>query len=167
MRKLHYLLVLIIIVFLTGCDKDENKINDSDVPAGYVDLGLPSGTKWKSSDENGNGTGLYDFDEAVSIFSNQLPSKEQLEELITCCTWTWQNNNSCKVTGKNGNSITLSAMGFRNCYGNVYYVGYMGSYWSSTPSSSESAWDLYLNSSDQGLSRSTRCDGRSIRLVYN
>ena len=35
---------------------------DADEVYGYVDLGLPSGTKWKSDNESG----FYDYDEAIS-----------------------------------------------------------------------------------------------------
>ena len=45
------------------------------VPVGYVDLGLPSGTYWKESNESG----FYNYDNAVSKFGDKLPTKEQLE----------------------------------------------------------------------------------------
>ncbi|MCQ2271186.1 MAG: hypothetical protein MJZ72_00120 [Bacteroidales bacterium] len=38
----------------------------------YVDLGLPSGTKWKDKNESG----FYDYDAAVRSFGSKLPTKE-------------------------------------------------------------------------------------------
>ena len=130
------------------------------VPAGYVDLGLSSGTYWKETNESG----FYNYDNAVSKFGNKLPTKEQLEELKNECEWTWTGN-GYKVTGPNGESITLPAAGFRYCNGDVYDVGTRGRYWSSTPYASDLAWCLYFNSSGVNMSLSYRCRGRSVRLV--
>ena len=41
---------------------------------GYVDLGLPSGTLWKTERD----VGLYTYAEAVSKFGKQLPTSEQI-----------------------------------------------------------------------------------------
>ena len=130
------------------------------VPAGYVDLGLSSGTYWKETNESG----FYNYDNAVSNFGNKLPTKEQLEELKNECEWTWTGN-GYKVTGPNGESITLPAAGSRDCYGDVYYVGTYGNYWSSTPDYSDYAWCLGFGSSEFGMGDSERCRGRSVRLV--
>ena len=46
----------------------------------------------------------------------RLPAKEEAQELLDNCTWTWvlENGvNGYRVTGKNGNSIFLPAAGFR------------------------------------------------------
>ena len=57
----------------------------------YVDLGLPSGTKWKTSNETtGYARVFYSYDEAVSEFGNRLPTREQFEELRRYCSWEWQ-----------------------------------------------------------------------------
>ena len=72
----------------------------------YVDLGLPSGTKWKSANEDG----YYTYDEAVKKFGNSLPSKEQWEELKGNCIWVWKGN-GYDVTGPNGKTIYLRAAG--------------------------------------------------------
>ena len=44
----------------------------------YVDLGLPSGTCWRNSNEGGDNA-RYTYNEAVSRFGNKLPTKQQLE----------------------------------------------------------------------------------------
>lgn len=129
----------------------------------YVDLGLPSGTLWKKTNEKG---GYYDYDSAVSKFGDKLPSKEQWEELKGMCTWTWTGK-GYKVTGDNGNSIVLPAAGYRSCNGDVNYVGSWGSYWSSSPSGSEYAWGLYFNSDRVYMDYNRRCGGQSVRLVQD
>lgn len=131
---------------------------------GYVDLGLPSGTCWRNSNEGGN-YARYTYGEAVSRFSNKLPTKQQLEELKSKCTWTWTGN-GYKVTGTNGNSITLPAAGYRGCDGDVSGVGTGGRYWSSTTSGGSGyAWGLYFSSSGVNLCNLSHCSGQSVRLV--
>ena len=129
----------------------------------YVDLGLPSGTLWKSTNEKG---GFYDYNTAVSKFGDKLPSKEQWEELKGMCTWTWTGK-GYKVTGDNGNSIVLPAAGVRNCGGDVNSVGSWGHYWSSTPDGSGHAWYLYFSSDKVDMDNYGRCSGRSVRLVQD
>ena len=129
----------------------------------YVDLGLPSGTCWRNSNEGGDNA-RYTYNEAVSRFGNKLPTKEQLVELKDKCTWTWTGN-GYKVTGPNGNSIYLPAAGDRIGSGDVKYVGTYGFYWSSTPDYSDDAWDLNFNSSGVYMFDSRRCCEFSVRLV--
>lgn len=89
----------------------------------YVDLGLPSGTKWKSANESGS---LYLFKDAVFRFSGHVPTREQWQELRGLCTWKWTGK-GYKVTGDNGNSIYLPAAGCRQ--GSTSAVGTDGFYW--------------------------------------
>lgn len=52
--------------------------------------------------------------------------------------------------------------------GGITSVGSGGRYWSSTPSSSDGAYDLYLNSSRANPSNtSTRYVGYSVRCLAN
>ena len=131
--------------------------------AGYVDLGLPSGTLWKDKNEAG---GFYTYEQAVSKFGNNLPTKEQLEELKNSCQWTW-NGSGYNVVGPSGNSIVLPAEGYSYCSGSVDGVGSYGVYWSSTPLSSEVAWKLYFRSSGVYMYSYSRCYGQSVRLVQD
>ena len=132
------------------------------VPQGYTDLGLPSGTIWK----NFNATGFYTYDEAVRQFGNSLPTKEQWEELKAECQWTWTGS-GYKVTGPNGNSISLPAAGCRRCKGSVVSVGSCGLYWSSTPRDPEYALHLDFNWGGVGMGICGRCYGQSVRLVQD
>ena len=132
---------------------------------GLVDLGLPSGTLWKNANEGGD-YARYTYDEAVSRFGNKLPTEQQLEELKNKCTWTWTGN-GYKVTGPNGNYITLPAAGCRYCNGYVGGVGTNGGYWSSTPTDSGNAWSLLFNKGGVTMGGEYRCYGYSVRLVQN
>ena len=125
---------------------------------GYVDLGLPSGTLWKETNESG----FYTWDEAVSYFGDELPTDEQFLELINECTWTWTGN-AYEVTGPNGESITLPAAGFRNRDGD--YVQDYGFYWSATEYRSSDAYHLYFNWDAACISNGPRCIVLSVRLV--
>ena len=131
----------------------------------YIDLGLPSGTLWKESNEGGD-YAYYTFDEAINKFGNKLPTKQQLEELISKCTWRWIGN-GYKVIGPNGNSIILPAAGSRDYESdNVTHVGTNANYWSSTLYSSYSAWDLLFSATyGASMGYNYRDFGFSVRLV--
>ena len=130
----------------------------------WIDLGLPSGTKWKSANEKG---GFYTYNDAVSKFGGNLPTREQWEELRGLCTWTWTGR-GYKVTGDNGNSIVLPAAGFRYSDGRVEKVGAYGFFWSSTSYGgygSGIGWALLFDSSDVGMNDYGYSYGLSVRLV--
>lgn len=186
MKKLRFFSMMCVLALaigsLTGCHKDETENSNNGnnngnggsgnggggATAGYVDLGLPSGTKWNSANETGGYNGFYTYDEAVNAFGDKLPTKEQFEELKENCTWEWQNNGGYKVTGTNGNSIVLPAAGDRNCGGDVDNVGSVGYYWSSTPFDSVHAWSLnFFGSDGVDMDFNGRCYGFAVRLVQD
>lgn len=109
-------------IFFERAETNEDiKINKTNSRQ-YVNLGLPSGTRWKKSNEAG---GLYNFDQAITEFGNALPTIEQFEELQNLCQWEWDySRHSYKVTGPNGKSIRLSAEGL-----NGHNKGEFGGYW--------------------------------------
>ena len=85
----------------------------------YVDLGLPSGTKWKNRNEEG----MYHIDAAMKKYDNQLPTKEQFEELCSYCSMEW-NDYGYIVTGPNGNRIFFPVTGVMeeyHCYGDAEF----------------------------------------------
>lgn len=129
----------------------------------YVDLGLPSGTLWKSKNEKGT---YYTYEEAISQFGDKLPTRDQFAELQAFCTWTWTGKGYV-IKGDNGNSIVLQAVGFRYCNGNLdaSFLGKRGEYWSSTPSSNTEAYYFKLINSEVGFSTEEICVGKSVRLV--
>lgn len=123
---------------------------------GYMDLGLPSGTKWRTY----NASGLYEYDDAVSQFGKRLPTKEQWEELRAECQWSWTGS-GYRVTGPNGNSIVLPCEGF---------MSNEGRYWSSTlwgGSESLYAWTIHFEWGLVDEKVTLRTEGRSVRLVHD
>ena len=124
------------IAIFTACNKDDDKKDDKEkvIPEGYVDLGLESGTCWKKDNDtlraldNGPVQRLFQYYEALDLFGNTLPTKEQWRELKMSCNWHWTGS-GCEVTGPNGNSIILPAEGGLDCIqrpepsNNGYYWG--------------------------------------------
>lgn len=125
----------------------------------YIDLGLPSGTLWKRTAEQG----YYTYEEALSKFQDHLPTKEQFEELMNECTWTWTPF-GYDVLGPSGETISLLAPGFRHCNSTIKEVG-MGYYWSSTPFDEEYAWFLDCTPGGVQMNFNSRCIGGSVCLV--
>lgn len=126
----------------------------------WVDLDLPSGTKWKSVNESG----FYSYESAINNFGKYVPTKEQWQELRTFCVWTRQED-GYRVTGNNGNSIFLPAAGYRDCNDDVGTVGTYGYYWSSTPYDSDCAWNIYFGSFGVNIHHYPHCLGQFVRLV--
>ena len=163
---------MMALATIASCDKDSNSTGSGTpsgggiTPAGYVDLGLPSGTKWKAANETNpnDENNFYTYDEAMAAFGNKLPTKEQFMELRNSCDWTWTGM-GYKVVGSNGNSIVLPAAGYGNCYGGVGDVGSYGGYWSSTPHGSEGAWSLNSGSEGVNVYFGDRCLELSVRLA--
>ena len=129
--------------------------------AQYVDLGLPSGTKWKTFNE----PGFYTYEEAMSKFTYQLPTYEQWGELYGVCDWIWLGD-AYKVIGPNGNFIKLPAAGDRTAT-SLGHVPNNGHYWSATERDSDYAYYLYFNSNKADMSHGYRGSGRSVRLVQD
>ena len=121
----------------------------------YVDLGLPSGTLWATENETkqGEDVSYYTYGEAVAIFGNKLPTREQFEELRTQCTFAMRGSDYC-ITGPNGNFINLPMEGSR--YG----------YWYNK-SSSNTMYGLYFCSGTKELGDNYTNYGFSVRLVQN
>ena len=129
---------------------------------GYVDLGLPSGTKWKLSSESD----YYDYNAAVKKYGKQMPTKEQWEELKDNCKWEWnEDNNSVRITGPNGKNILMFAEGRMDCdEDDLYENGY---YWSRTNMDKETAWYLYFDTEEEKVSvnKNKQCRRLPVWLV--
>lgn len=64
----------------------------------------------------------------------RMPTKAEMDELRTKCTWTWTTQDGVKgyvVTGPNGKSIFLPAAGYRGG-SSLYDTGSYGQYWLSS-----------------------------------
>jgi uncharacterized protein (TIGR02145 family) len=100
----------------------------------------------------------------------RMPTKEEMQELIDKCTWTWTKQNGVngfKVTSKvNSNYIFLPVAGCRGG-SSLRNAGSYGGYWSSTPfeSSSNLAYYLDFNSSNHYMYHYYRYFGQSVRPV--
>ena len=156
MKKIVFLMMVVLLGVCGYAQEGE-----------YVDLGLPSGTKWKTVNEKEN----FVYDDAVAIFGKELPSKEQWEELKEKCKWVWVDGDGdgdiqsgYYVVGPNGKRIFLPAAG--NRYGtDVIYVGPYGHYWSSSYDYEGRAWNVLFGSGNVGMYNVSRYYGRSVRLV--
>ncbi len=145
MKKLVFLLAILCLV---ACKPEEPTNNTK--TGEFVDLGLPSGTLWKNQNEHNpsDDHGFYTYDDAMSAFEGQLPDKQQCQELISKCKWTWTGS-GYTVTGPNGNIITFSAAGYRKSNGEIEGMGTEGEYWTSTSEGSgewRNAWCLLFDS---------------------
>lgn len=115
----------------------------------YVDLGLS--VKWGNCNLGGEipeDTGhRFTFDEKAKVDFVKLPTKEQCEELINNCTWKWRGgkHQGCYVTGKNGNTIFLPAVGEMDYKGKMYAEGEGGSFWSSSFQGNDGKYGYYLS----------------------
>ena len=91
----------------------------------YVDLGLSSGKYWSTVNYGANlpeeGGEYVDFpmSDIVSYYwgSNwRIPTKDEFQELIDECEWTWTSKNGVNgyiIKGKNGNTVFFPAAGLR------------------------------------------------------
>ena len=127
--------------------------------AEFVNLGLKSGTLWK----NANESGYYKYSEATAKFGKSLPSKKQLDELISDCKWTW-NGSEYKITGPNGNYITLPAEGYKYCNGKEHNDT-TGAYWSRAAASEKNSWFMFFNATTKYVEYNRKCEGLSVRVV--
>ena len=147
------------MAFLIGITRTAHSQNTKE---DYVDLGLRSGTLWKSQNEEG----FYTYEDAINEFGGKLPTKELFDELKSDCQWTWTGN-GYRVTGPNGNSIVLPASGFHKKYkGDVNNMGEVGFYWSSKCLNGRAAWSLYFKSGKVAIfEMGGLSDSLSVRLV--
>ncbi len=141
----------------------------------YFDTNDGGNTFTKYNNEGGKKV-LDPKDDAAHVNwggSWRMPTMAEWQELYDNCTWTWTTQNGIngyKVTsnkaGYTDKFIFLPAAGYRN--GSVlYYVGSVGSFWSSSLYEyiSSCAWYLGFNSDDHSLASYVRCNGRSVRSV--
>ncbi len=122
-----------------------------------------------------SGNVKYDAARIVMGEPWRIPTREEVQELIDKCMWSW-NNGGYKITGPNGNSIFLPCDGYYEK--SVIHNGVNGYYWVSTPDESDASYagcliirdPKVINSKDKFQDK-YRCGfghrylGRSIRPV--
>lgn len=117
-------------------------------------------------------SGNAQYDAATANWGGdwRMPTYAEMNELNSKCTWEWTKQNGVrgyKVTGPNGNSIFLPAVGY--FYGGATFnSGSCGNsfYWSSTPSSlTNDTYYLFFDSGSHRTSDGNRYRGSSVRPV--
>lgn len=105
----------------------------------------------------------------------RIPTKAELDELRTKCTWTWTTRNGVKgykvtsnIEGFTDRSIFLPATGYRN-ESNLKEAGVQGYYWTSSLSSKSSgyAWNFFFDSGNKSTTSNMRIFGFPIRPVFS
>lgn len=131
--------------------------------APFIDLGLPSGIKWRALNED---CGLVTYDDAVERFGKQLPTQKQYNELYEKCEWKELKEGGYKVIGPNGNFILFPLTGFINCTGEFRGEKEFGDYWTATAKDGSEAYRVVFNSkAGVKIVPHTRCYQRAIRLI--
>ena len=118
-------------------------------------------------------TSGYDAARATLGGNWRLPTKDEFQELIDNCTLTWTTKDgvngmrlTSKKSGYTSNSIFIPAAGMYD--GTTLHLdGIRGRYWSSTFSSSNDAWGLYLGSAESSIYYYSRHFGFTVRAVQS
>ena len=132
-------------------------------------------TKYNNNPELGavdNRSVLEAKDDAASVCWGaawRMPTKEEAEELVEKCTWTWckqEGMNGYKVTGPNGNSIFIPASGCLNWQG-TYGVNEHGYFWTSSLDPENPTYAFYagLHPGVSEIGKMERFAGRPVRPV--
>lgn len=172
-------MIALAIITISGCSKSESPLgentqiennngnNSSQSTATYVDLGLPSGTKWKSENEqhdNKISRELFTYYDAVAAYGDKLPTEEQFNELISMCRWT-KYDDFYKIVGPNGNFITINKTNYAPCEGG-YTADGNSYFWSSTPNGSTVYYLFVKFRTNQKVIRyNSKCNYFAVRLV--
>ena len=134
----------------------------------WINLGLPSGTKWACCNIEGqkpSSWGKYcTFTKAQQY---NLPTLDQIKELVANTTTEWTTLNGTKglkFTASNGGSIFLPAAGYVWAAGQTGN-GDFGNYWSSTPYGERSAYVLNFDAYSVKWDWLDGGDERSVRTV--
>lgn len=174
-------LVLLKSRIYQGVIENPNDSIGVNIPYGYVDLGLPSGTLWKNKNE----VGLYTYQNAIEKYCDSVPSQEQFEELISMSKWIWVDG-KYEIKGSNGNTIVMPADFVQYninehlyCFETVadfklkkkdnlkWNARPYGAYWSSSSNDQEYATGMRFNSDNHELNLNAKNIELSVRLAIN
>lgn len=167
---MKYIILLILLIisgqiqaenFTSGVVQYPRLYNNYDLNGHeYVDLGLPSGNIWATSNYGASspaGYGLYqEWYQCGNVSSAwgsswRTPSRSDMSELVDYCTWNWTTQNGVngyKVIGTNGNSIFLPAAGFKFIFGGeAQALGEQLYYWTTTIGENSFSYALTASSS--------------------
>lgn len=99
----------------------------------------------------------------------RMPTKQEFDNLISKCDWTWGSMNGVNGYVIRGKGDYSSASIFLPCAGygsgaSLYNAGSRGYYWSSVPYTGDwHAWNLYFDSSRRYTDYNPRRYGQSVR----
>lgn len=110
-------------------------------------------------------------DAAAALWGEEwrMPTKEEIEELLENCTWTWiseEGRSGYEVAGPGGGSIFLPAAGSRTGTA-LSGLGSLGAYWSASLGSglNENAWAMSLSQTNRSAVYIDRSSGFQVRPV--
>ena len=152
MKKIFFLIVMCLVALTKQAQAQSQ----------YVDLGLPSGTLWKSSNEKG----FHTYLSAKYHFRGALPNRAQVEELLYNCTWKWTGK-GYKVTGPSQNYIYFPFYGYKDCDEDLHYDGSAAILWTLDNAGSNYAYVYVLSDKQRTILEESNCWGCSVRLVKN
>ena len=153
MKKIISIIAMIIVSI---------SMSAKDIPVGYVDLGLPSGTCWKAVDE----PGFFTYLSAKYYYGEALPNRAQVKELLYNCTWKWTGK-GYRVTGPNQNSIYFPFAGYKDCDEDLHYDGSAAVLWTLDNAGSNYAYVYVLSDKQRSILEESNCWGCSVRLVIS
>ncbi len=133
----------------------------------FIDLGLLSGNLWATENEVAeNGYPLYaTFDEAVKQFGENLPTKNDWQELLDNVPHLWDKKRmGLLFVARNGAELFLPVSGYRD-RSSVYNVQIGGYYWSATAYDSSNAYYLFFSSLAAYADDDNRSNGQAVRLI--
>ncbi len=181
MKKVIRLFAVAALAFaMTACGGDKNESTDNGSNSNnngngsgnstFVDLGLPSGTKWKNSIEDG----FYTYAEAKQKYGDNLPTKDQWEELIDNCTIRLkpiERGWDMLAVGPNGNTLVIPLQGYWVSDDQITDVGNGGDYWSITMTTfdPDHAWGAHFVDGNTRVKDYAIFDNvkNNVRLVQN
>ena len=136
----------------------------------FIDLGLPSGNLWVTENEVAeNGQPLYaTFDEAVKQYGENLPTRDDWQELIDNVPHLWdKKRDGLLFVARNGKELFLPAMGYYSQFLEDCDMMDYGFYWSGNTyeHNSEFAYCTEFGKSFVEVSYNSCENGRTIRLI--
>lgn len=159
----------------------------------YVDLGLPSGLKWATSDAGhfawaetsekeyyskssarkrtkfADVRGDENMDAARVHFGGKwrLPTPKEFQELIDNCSWQWRGWGYL-LTGPNGKQLFLTACGYNNSAWGPLNKMAEGYYWTAISKEGEDiASYLFFNKKERKLDWKESFTGMHVRPVFS
>ena len=139
------------------------------VAQGFVDLGLPSGTVWRNTNEEGEFR-LHDAIIRLGRKDDYIPEAWQWEELINHCHWSWNSSlfrsSGYSIIGPNGSSIFLPCSYSIINFSRYYLSSYLSSTIYKNYGDGDRLTVLSISNYRKGLGRSSLDGVHFLRLAF-